>query len=68
MKDLPSALRLYGQLSYPESPRTDAAEAPIGLGLINAPLPYSSRGLVACISSRITTVIHVTFTYLRNRN
>ena len=42
--------------SYYESPRE--RRAALAFYLINTPLPRS-RGLIACISSRITTVIHV---------
>ncbi len=45
------------QLSYSESAR-DGAEAPLGFALINALFPRG-QSLGACISSRITTVIHV---------
>ena len=46
--------------------------ASIGFDLIKAPLlpgpRPESRGLSACISSRITTVIQVGWNYLRNHN
>ena len=55
-------------ISYSESPKPTRGEPPSGFDLIKAPLPTSGRGFVACISSRITTVIQVGSDDLRNIN
>ena len=52
--------------SYSESPPVGTIAGTLGLGLINA--PALRQGFFACISSRITTVIHVSSLHPVNYN